>query len=44
MHNFDVDISNFSGRYAMLEFLSDGVIGGVTPAMQWDNPRIVATP
>jgi hypothetical protein len=44
MHNFDVDISNFSGRYAMLEFVSDGVIGGVTPAMQWDNPRIVATP
>jgi hypothetical protein len=41
MHNFDVDISNFSGSYAMLEFSSEGEIAGVTPAMEWDNPRIV---
>lgn len=44
MRDFDVDISSFSGAYAMLEFSSEGEIGGVSPLMEWDNPQIVAVP
>ena len=43
MHDFDVDISSFAGQFVMLEFWSDGNIGGVAPLMQWSDPRIVAT-
>ena len=41
MHDFDLDISSFSGQFVMLEFWSDGNIGGVAPLMQWNDPRIV---
>lgn len=44
MRDFDVDISSYSGAYVMLEFSSEGEIGGVSPLMQWDDPQIVAVP
>jgi hypothetical protein len=39
---FDIDITSFSGQYAMLEFFADGHMSGVDYS-DWDVPQIVVT-
>ena len=40
MQSFDVDISTFAGRYALLEFAADGKVHGPSNT-NWYAPRIV---
>ena len=40
LHAFDVDISQFTGTYAFIEFLSDGLVYG-PGAADWLSPQII---
>jgi hypothetical protein len=42
-HDFDIDVTDFAGQYALLEFISDGSPGRNSSA-QWLNPRVVVEP